>query len=412
MELDLIVKGILFVCLFLIALCAIEHHFRNSRLPYVSWMVLFGIGYGVLNQTVLPILPDIKLTPDVVLYIFLPVLIFDSSRKLDLHTARKEGVASFLLASVGIVVSMFVMAVPLHFITKLPWMDVLFFSAIMSATDPVAVTSIFNHFSVPKRLRTLIEEESLINDGTTIILFMLISGKVLENKTILLDQSILYFALSIVAAVFLGLVMGWIGAFLVRWWKALDGHFIGSLLPLLMVYITFIIAQSILEISGVISVMSASITMKFLYQRFRPAEIPAKSDIAFYAGFWDFFAELANALLFFILGVEISIYYREINWWNLMPGVIASLLLARSVVVYGSSLFFRFIKIRIPLSWQHVLNLGGLRGALSVALILMIPEKYQYRNVFICAALTLSLFTLIVNPLVLRLYLKNTKLEE
>lgn len=404
-----IVRGVLFVCLFLMGLCAVEHHFRLSRLPYVSWVVLFGVGYGLLNQTLVPALPDIKLTPDVVLYLFLPVLIFDSSRKLDLKTARAEAVPAFLLATLGIVVSMLTMAVPLHFVSGLAWDDVLFFSAIMSATDPVAVTTVFKQFPVPEKLRTLIEGESLINDGTTIILFMLMSGKVLENKTILLDRSILQFLLSIGVAVVLGAAMGWIGAFLVRWWKALEEHFIGTLLPLLIVYLTFCIAQSMLEISGVIAVMSTTIAMRILYRRFRPEDIPVQSDIAFYAGFWDFFAELANALLFFMLGVEISLHYREINWW-VMPGVIASMLLARSVVVYGSGVSFRLIGIRLPLSWQHVLNLGGLRGALSVALILMIPENYAYRNLFLCAALVLSLFTLVANTLVLRGYLKRAKI--
>ena len=405
-----IVRGVLFVCLFLMGLCAIEHHFRLSRLPYVSWVVLFGIAYGALDQTLVPALPDIKLTPDVVLYLFLPVLIFDSSRKLDLGTARTEALPAFLLATLGIIISMLAMAVPLRFLTGLPWNDVLFFSAIMSATDPVAVTTVFKQFPVPERLRTLIEGESLINDGTTIILFMLLSGKVLENKTILLNQGILYFLLSIGIAILLGTAMGWIGAFLVRWWKALEEHFIGTLLPLLVVYLTFCLAQSLLEISGVIAVMSATFTMRILYRRFRPEDIPVQSDIAFYAGFWDFFAELANALLFFILGVEISLHYHEINWW-VMPGVIAAMLLARSVVVYGSGIAFRLVGVRLPLPWQHVLNLGGLRGALSVALILMIPETYAYRNLFLCAALVLSFFTLVANPLALRGYLKKAKLD-
>ncbi len=405
-----IVRGVLFVCLFLMGLCAIEHHFRLSRLPYVSWVVLFGIAYGALDQTLVPALPDIKLTPDVVLYLFLPVLIFDSSRKLDLGTARTEALPAFLLATLGIIISMLAMAVPLRFLTGLPWNDVLFFSAIMSATDPVAVTTVFKQFPVPERLRTLIEGESLINDGTTIILFMLLSGKVLENKTILLNQGILYFLLSIGIAILLGTAMGWIGAFLVRWWKALEEHFIGTLLPLLVVYLTFCLAQSLLEISGVIAVMSATFTMRILYRRFRPEDIPVQSDIAFYAGFWDFFAELANALLFFMLGVEISLHYHEINWW-VMPGVIAAMLLARSVVVYGAGIAFRLVGVRLPLPWQHVLNLGGLRGALSVALILMIPETYAYRNLFLCAALVLSFFTLIANPLALRGYLKKAKLD-
>ena len=127
------VAGLVFVCLFLIGLCAIEHHFRFSRLPYVSWVVLFGAGYGILNQTGFPRLPDLELTPDIILYLFLPVLIFDSSRKLDLQLLGREVVPASLLASLGILVSMWVMAIPIWWLTGLPWVDVLFFTAIMSA---------------------------------------------------------------------------------------------------------------------------------------------------------------------------------------------------------------------------------------------------------------------------------------
>ncbi len=87
--------------------------------------------------------------------------------------------------------------------------------------------------------------------------------------------------------------------------------------------------------------------------------------------------------------------------------VIAALLISRSVVVYGFSALFRLFGIRLPASWQHILNLGGLKGALSVALILMLPEEYVHRNMFLCAALGMSLFTLVGNTLGLRLYLKK-----
>ncbi len=171
-----LVKGLVFVCLFLIGLCAIEHYFRFSRLPYISWIVLFGIAYGMLNQWDIINLPSLTMTPDVILYIFLPILIFDSSRKLDLKMSRKEALPAALLATLGILASMFIMALLLKLITDLKWIDILFFTAIMSATDPVAVGAVFKQFPIPERLKTLIEGESLLNDGTTVILFLLLSG--------------------------------------------------------------------------------------------------------------------------------------------------------------------------------------------------------------------------------------------
>ena len=123
MEMGL-VNGLVFVCLFLIGLCAIEHYFQFSRLPYISWIVLFGIAYGMLNQWAIINLPPLNMTPDVILYIFLPILIFDSSRKLDLKMSRKEALPASLLATLGILASMFIMALLLRLITDLNWIDV------------------------------------------------------------------------------------------------------------------------------------------------------------------------------------------------------------------------------------------------------------------------------------------------
>lgn len=401
-----IVQGLVFTCLFLIGLCAVEHHFRFSRLPYICWMVLFGALYGIVNQTLLPGLPGLKLSPDIILYIFLPVLIFDSSRKLNLGMARAEVVPATVLATAGILVSMVVMAIPLKLVTGRAWQDVLFFAAIMSATDPVAVAAVFKQFAIPEKLKTLIEEESLLNDGTVIILFMLMGGKVLEGKSIASEHGLLVFIASIGGAILLGALTGWGGAWLMRKWKALKDHFIGPLLPLIIVYLTFCLAQAVLEISGVIAVMSATIVLRLSYRRFQRDEMPSQVDTEFYRDFWEFLGNLANAVLFFMLGVEIGAHYYDINWM-VMPGVIIALLVSRSVVVYGFGALFRAGGLRLPMPWQHVMNLGGLKGALSVALILMIPESYPFRNLFLCAALAMCLFTLIANTLALRVYLKK-----
>jgi len=85
---------------------------------------------------------------------------------------------------------------------------------------------------------------------------------------------------------------------------------------------------------------------------------------------------------------------------------VVALVFARSAVVYGFGLVFKCLGFSIPRAWQHVLNLGGLKGALSIALVLMLPRDYAYREIFLLAALTMSLFTLLVNTLTLRGYLK------
>ncbi len=233
----------------------------------------------------------------------------------------------------------------------------------------------------------------------------------IEGKELLFQKGISVFVLSIAGAVLLGGLMGWGGTWLMRRWKALKDHFIGPLLPLLIVYLTFCLAQAALDISGVIAVMATTLTIRLVFRRAKVIDALTHCEIEFYREFWTFFGNLANAVLFFMLGAEIGSHYYDINWL-VMPGVIAALLFSRSVVVYGFGALFRLIGIRLPAAWQHVLNLGGLKGALSVALILMIPEEYAYRHLFLCAALAMCLFTLIANTLTLQVYLKKADLGE
>ncbi|VGO14423.1 Na(+)/H(+) antiporter NhaG [Pontiella desulfatans] len=406
-----VVQGLVFICLFLIGLCAIAHYFRNSPLPYVGWVVLFGMGYGILQKFTLTDLPWIHLTPDVILYIFLPVLIFDSSRHLVLKVAREVALPSALLATVGILASMFVMAVPIRLFSNLPWIDILFFSAIMSATDPVAVVAIFKVFPVPEKLKMLVEGESLLNDATAVILFSLLFERVIHGHELIFRQGLVYFVLAVAGATLIGIAGGWGCMILLHRWKVLKDHFIAPLMPLLFIYLVFCAAQAWLDISGVIAVMAATLAMKIVSARYPQEEMPKHMEREFYRGFWDFLGELANAILFFMLGAEIGAHSNEVAWRLLIVSLV-SLLVARSVVVYGFGLLFRLLRIRLPVSWLHVLNLGGLKGALSVALILMIPKEYAYRNTFLLAALVMCIFTLVGNTLGLRAYLKKADLAE
>lgn len=405
-----LVHGLVFVCFFLIGLCAISHYFKKSPLPVVCWIVLFGVAYGLIQKFTLTDLPLIRLTPDVILYIFLPVLIYDSSRKLDLKVAKTEAASSVLLATVGILVSMFVMAVPIRLLSDLPWMDTLFFCAIMSATDPVAVAAVFKVFPVPEKLKMLVEGESLLNDGTTVILFSLLFNKVIEGHELIFRQGVVYFILSVVGAVLIGVFGSWLCMLLMRRWRALKSQFIGPMMPLLFVYLVFCAAQSWLDISGVIAVMAATITAKIAMKHVPDVEFFGLPHMAFYRDFWNFLGELANAILFFMLGAEIGTYSNEIAWKLLLISLV-SLLLARSVVVYGFGGACRLVRVKIPMSWLHVLNLGGLKGALSIALVLMIPEEYAYRSVFLHGALVMCIFTLVANTLAMRAYLKTADLS-
>ena len=413
-----VIAAVTAISIFLIGLCALEHYTRNSILPYVCWVLLAGVGYGLLLSGPLPQLPPLQsmMSPDVVLYIFLPLLIFDSSRKLDLKTSQEVALPSFLLASFGIVVNMFVMGgitygISRFFHITIGWLDILLLCGIMSATDPVAVGTVFQVFHIPKKLRMLIEGESLLNDGTTVIVFMLLSGVVLNGKEFHLVASVGFFSIAVAGAAAIGVVFGLVGSVLLRSWQAFSDHFIAPLLPILFIYLAFATAQAGFDISGVIAVMAATITFRVVFNNLRRDESPSENEKERYVSLWDFLAVMANVLLFFVLGVEMGMRMKlgGLPHW-VVPAGITALIIARVVVIYGFGLLIRPTRMRVELPWLHVMNIGGLRGALSVALVLMIPLDYYYRDVFLYVALSMCLFTLIVNPLVMRIYLKNADL--
>ncbi|MHC4092434.1 MAG: cation:proton antiporter [Planctomycetota bacterium] len=408
---DPIVTGLFYVCLFLLAISAIEHYFRKSIVPAICWIMLGGILYGFVNATAELHLPALNVEPDLVFYVFLPVLIFDSARKLRLEDLRSVAVPIGFFASVGVVLTTVLIGVPFAWIAKVPPLDGLLFGAVLSATDPIAVSAIFGKFTFPERLKTVVEGEALRNDGPAVILCALLSGSVLQGDPFSAQKSAIGLGLAVGGAVLIGLVMGAAGGALVRHWRVLHDRFLGALLPLIAIYLTFGVAEHFLHVSGVIAVMTATLTLGHLHIHRRGERGPGDGENIdrFFDRFWEFLGDLANAGLFFLLGAALGAHdFRP--YLASVPLLILILLFSRSGTVYLGSGVLRLVGQRLPLPWQHVLNLAGLKGALSVALILLIPGNYQHREVFLCAAFIMILFSLVANSVAMQVYLKRTVL--
>jgi len=394
------------VCLFLLLLAAVEHYTRRSGLPPLCWILLAGLIYGTtVRYTTLP-LPSLHLSPPVVLFGFLPLLIFDSSRQLQPRRLLAILPEAGLFAVAGPLLSMAVIGLLLAALGGIPIADALLFGAALAATDAVAVTAIFHALPIPEKLQTILEGESLLNDGTTVILFSALAGRVIAETVFSVPHTAGRFLLSVGGAVLLGVAMGGLRVLLAKLWHELHDRFIGALIPLITVYAAFGLAEHVFHVSGVIAVMSATLTITAFHKR-HDADHPADIDAdQFFEAFWGFLAKLFNAVLFFILGAQIGEHIYDLRW-TLIPIMIAALLVSRCVTVYPGAALLRLTHRPMDRLWKHVLNIGGLRGALSVALLLSLPETYVHRHVFLCIAFVLIFFTLTVNPLLLRSYLKR-----
>ena len=295
-------------------------------------------------------------------------------------------------------------------VAGIPVRDAIFFGAIMAATDPVAVTAIFKNFPFPEKLSALVEGESLLNDGTGVILYVILSSIVLEGSVFSFQEGVLKFVVAVSGAVAVGLIMGWTTTMLMRVWHEVHDQFIGALLPVTAVYLTFILAEHLLYVSGVIAVMACTMLMVGIHTRFRKHSHKEEQVDDYFNQFWDFLADLTNKVLFFILGVGTGNHIYGLPW-KIVPFVILILVTSRSVVVYLGGGLFQLVGRSVPTTWQHVLNIGGLKGALSIALILLIPIDYEYRELFHCSAFVMILFTLIGNSLAMNWYLNRVKLS-
>ena len=344
-----------------------------------------------------------------VFFVLLPILIFDASRKIPVRELRSVIVEVGFLATIGVLATALILGILFASSAKIPMIDAIFFGAIMAATDPVAVSAIFKNFSFPEKLNVIIEGESLINDGTAVILFMVLGAVILDGVPFSLGHSLIDFSKSVFGAILVGGLTGTGLSFLILGWKEVHEQFIGAVIPVVAAYFTFVIAEHFLHVSGVISVMAATMTMTYFHASLYHAHTESEESDSYFNKFWDFLGDLTNKVLFFILGASIGAHLYNLPW-KFIPLLILILLLSRTMVVYAAGYLFKVVRSPLPIPWLNVLNIAGLKGALSVALILLIPEDYQFRTLFHCAAFVMILFTLIGNSITMRWYLNRVSL--
>lgn len=404
-----LIVGLSVFCFLLLLFSAVKCYARRSFLPAEAWILVAGISYGIfLKETDITWLPVIEFNPEIVLFIFLPLLIFASGRLINVGILKAESVPIGFFASIGVIATSFMIGAPVAWVLDIPLLHGLLIGAAAGATDPAAVAAIFHSFRIPERLGLTIEGESLFNDGTTVVLFALISGLVLSNSMFNLTDSLLEFVWAIAGAIPVGVIIGWLGARLLIFW----GHqqlFFSISISLVVAYSAFLIGEELLHVSGVIAVLMAAIVFIQTRVKKNAGEVYRREEGVFDA-FWEYLADLTNGILFFALGVATGIHdFKEVPFIAVVTAVVA-MVLARIILVYGSSSLLGVIGKSYPRPWQHIMCLGGLRGGVSAALILLIPEDYPYRGHFLCLAFAMISFSLIVQPMLLKMYLKRAKL--
>lgn len=353
---------------------------RRLRIPYTVALVVVGL--LITFQSPL----QVELTPELILALFVPPLIFEAAFHLNLRDLQHNIPAIMLLAVPGVVITTLIVGGILTLGTTLSLSVSLVFGSLIAATDPISVVALFRALGVPKRMSVLIEGESLFNDGTAIVLFSLMLTVALTGKFNLLDSLSSFIRVS-VGGIVVGLVLGWLVSRLIA---RVDDYLIETTLTTVLAFGAYLIAEQ-LHFSGVLAVVAAGL----INGNIGPQGMSPTTRIVLF-NFWEYVAFLANSLVFLLIGLEINIP-ALLSVWPLILWAILAVFVARLVVVYSLSWIARQAAEPIPIKWQHVLTWGGLRGAICLALALSLPSSMgSDRDLLRAMAFGVVLFTLLV----------------
>jgi monovalent cation:H+ antiporter, CPA1 family len=341
----------------LLVVLAVAVLVKHVRVPYTVALVLAGLVIGVL-----PEISGVVLTPDLILTIFLPVLLFEGAYNLPARRLLHNLAPVALFAVPGVLFSTGVTAGLMHWALGLDWRVAFLFGTLISATDPVAVLALFRQLGAPHQLATIVEGESLFNDGTAFVLFQIVLGSILSG-TFSPAEGLLKFAVGVAGALALGGVIGFGGSLLLR---AVDDYLLEITATFVAAYGAFVLAERF-HFSGVIAVVTAGL---WFGNYGSVTSMTPRTNYALSAT-WEFAGFVANSLIFLLIGLALELEVLAGIWWFVL-GAFGATLVGRALGVYALSPLLRG-RQWVPRPYRHVLVWGGLRGALSLALVLSLP---------------------------------------
>src|ERR671913_2536315 len=390
---------------------------RTLKVPYPVFLVLGGLAIGFV-----PGLPALQIPPEVIFVVFLPPLLnyaafFSSPRELRAHlrpiTALAIGLVLFTMATIAIVA---------HYLIGMPWAVAFVLGAILAPTDPVAAQAVFRRLGVPGRVGTIIEGESLVNDGTGLVAYRIAVAAVVTGAFSIWEAG-LDFLLVGGGGLLLGLVLGW--AVLPLWARARDSS-IFIALSLLTAYAVYVLAEEVLHVSGVLAVVSYG-----LYRGWRdPWLFPDASTRIQNISFWNMLVFLLESMPFVLIGQQLPAILEGLSEYSVAQVLIYAALVYAALVgarfiwffttPYLHPVFDRLLRnryLRAPWQERLVMSWSGMRGAVSLAAALAVPvtiggERFEGRDLILFLTFAVILATLVLQGLTLPLLIRALRLKD
>ncbi|SFJ29941.1 sodium/proton antiporter, CPA1 family (TC 2.A.36) [Halobacillus dabanensis] len=338
---------------------------KQKNFPVPTVLLILGIGLSFI-----PFFTSLEVTKYMIYHIFLPPLLFSSAYRFPAKGFKENaGIISFL-ATIGIMLTVALLGATIFALSgpfvSLSFIGALMIASILTPTDPVSVTSILKKSTGDEKMADVVEGESLINDGTSIVIFTVLAGMLTKGKSSGLLSFFGEFLVVSLGGILLGVLFGWLVS------KAV--HFTHNreyqvMLSIVLAFGVFNLAE-LLHLSGVLATVFAGIMLSFEFGRsIKEDNLRDKLD-----GFWNIIELTVLSLIFLLIGIQ-SAQYLVFNAWGFALIIFLLSLVIRFLIIFGTTQIFPHWKNKISSRESILLTWSGLKGTMSVYLILNLQSK-------------------------------------
>ena len=372
--------------------------------PYTIFLVIIGLVIGLLNIDFLDKIADLFTNSEtfslIVLGLFLPSLLGEASMKFEYKEIKKYKNEILSLALLGTFITFVLVAVALIYICKLPVVVSFTIASLMCATDPISVMGMFKIYNVKKSIAASLEGESLFNDGIAVVFFKISTVFLLSYINMGLSgigAGILLFFKVVLIGTVIGLFLGFLASYMISF---VDNYPLETMVSFLLFYGCYLLSEHF-HGSGVIAVVIGGIVFGNYGKKIGMSAVTE----AYIASFWDIVSFVGNTILFLLIGLVV--YRLDVfSNWKVSLITILIVLIARTIAVNIS-----LLKIKtFTNNEKFLINWGGLKGALSIALALTLPADFPYRENILLIVYTNVVFSLLIQGLSIPkviMYIKN-----
>jgi monovalent cation:H+ antiporter, CPA1 family len=368
------------------------------KLPYTVSLVLVGIGLNALG-----ILPNLRLTHDLLLMVFLPALLFEAAIHFPANELKQFAPTILVLAAPGVLLTAIATALVLQLevstfrlMQPVGFRHFLLFGTIIAATDPISVISLLRQLGVNRRLSILIEGESLFNDGTAIVLYSVMLDMITMDR-FNLSTSLVQLVVVSMGGIFIGAVLGLFASLMISF---IEDHLFSIAITTVTAYGAYLIAEEF-EVSGILATVVAGLFVGNMGKR---KSMNPTTRIAV-TSFWEYLAFFISSIVFLMMGLEVNLLLL-LNYIELIIFAFCAVLASRAVSVYLPIPFLKRFNQDINYKNGTVLWWAGLRGSLSMVLVLSLPADMEVRETLIAMTFGVVVLSVVLQGSTIGLLLK------